>query len=465
MDKLFDSALKSALPDSQNALDCWNEANRILPLEDWPGEISRLASCFYDNHGKYLQLTNSSLLKGIYKSNWARNSLALAALIPVVQRFEDLGVEYRLIKGGAIILYLNSIGARRMGDLDLVIERGSREVAQQVLHESGFAPRYPGDRRGKANEIWENSKGVVLDLHYVNRFHDFHCVFEGSTERIYMGHSFKLPNLETSILIAAIHGEAKHSNGDFLQSAWDISMLIKLVNEKAVVDLANKHDAQRVLRLFINHLKKLECFPEDRNFSTLRISVFGIFKERLFALVRSFLITPIPKVLNFSNFRLQYFLTHRRELNDWHYIFWGMFGMIRPIERVFTSRKGLLARNRKLESMDHMAVFINSNQFHNSEVGFELRHIFANELRVLIQKPDLKRMKLDLVFDLERPSPRMLFINGISHGHIAPSLGNKYCFEVEGGEDRIELSFRDFSSSPLPWRGKIDIYWSNSPLN
>jgi hypothetical protein len=465
MDKLFDFALKSALPDSRTALDYWNQANQILPLEDWPGEISRLASCFYDNHGKYLQLTNSSLLKGIYKSNWARNSLALAALIPVVQRFEDLGVEYRLIKGGAIILYINSIGARRMGDLDLVIERGSREVAQQVLNESGFAPRYPGDRRGKANEIWENSKGVVLDLHYVNRFHNFHCVFEGSIEKNYMGNSFKLPNLETSILIAAIHGKAKHSNGDFLQSAWDISMLLKLANEKALVDLANKYGAQNELQQFINHLKKLECFPEDRNFSTLRISVFGIFKERLFALVRSLLVTPKPKVLNISNFRFQYFLTHRRELNDWYYIFWGMFGMIRPIERVFTSRKGLLARNRKIESRDHLAVFIKSNQFHNAEVGFELRHIFANELRVLIQKPDLKRMKLDLVFDLERPSPRMLFINGISHGHIAPSLGNKYGFELEGGENRIELSFRDFSSSPLPWLGKIDIYWSNSPLN
>jgi hypothetical protein len=89
MEKLFDLVLKSALPNSENALVYWNEANQLVPLEKWPGEISRLASCFYSNYRKELNILNLPLLRGIYKSNWSRNSLALSALIPFVRELDS----------------------------------------------------------------------------------------------------------------------------------------------------------------------------------------------------------------------------------------------------------------------------------------------------------------------------------------------------------------------------------------
>jgi hypothetical protein len=131
-----------------------------------------------------------------------------------------------------------------------------------------------------------------------------------------------------------------------------------------------------------------------------------------------------------------------------------------PFRENFCFEKGA----SREESEDSISV-LNPDQLHFSDVGFEVRQIFANEVRVLIQKSTANRLKLDLNIELENPSPRMLFINGIAHGHIASSLGSHYGFEIESENNRVELSFRDFSSPPSQWLGRIDVTWSPSPLN
>jgi|688.fasta_scaffold60073_5 hypothetical protein len=465
MEKLFDLVLKSALPNSENALVYWNEANQLVPLEKWPGEISRLASCFYSNYRKELNILNLPLLRGIYKSNWSRNSLALSALIPFVRELDSSGIEYRLIKGGAIILYCKSIGIRRMGDLDLVIPKHRRRKTQSILSELGFVPRYPGDRRSKSNEIRENSKGVVLDIHYVNRFHTFNSSFTGLREVTHLGNSFKLPSIEASVLIAAVHGCAEHSNGDYYQSTWDISMLYPLVDERKLSLLAKKYGVRRELYNLLSYLNRLGVSTHNKTLPTFAFSKLSAIREVMIGPVKSLSNFSMPRILNFSNFRIRYFLSHLRELDDWYYLVWGMFGMIRPLERIFVSKKGLLGRNRKIQYQEKLTVVLNPDQLHFSDVGFEVRQIFANEVRVLIQKSTANRLKLDLNIELENPSPRMLFINGIAHGHIASSLGSHYGFEIESENNRVELSFRDFSSPPSQWLGRIDVTWSPSPLN
>jgi hypothetical protein len=460
MEKLIELVLAASLPVPDHALTRWTQANELAPLEDWPGEVSRLVTCFYANHGSDYKPANAALLKGVYKSNWLRNSLNLKAIIPLLQEFDRLLIDYRLIKGGAIVLFLGQLGARRMGDLDILVDHSDKGAVSAILLNEGFSPRYLGDRRGEFNEIWENINGNVIDLHFLKSFDLYKLAFKGYEKKEYLGYFFNLPTIESSILIAIHHGHLNHSRGDQAQGFWDIAMIYKHVNLPLLQKLAIRNGQMNNLQ---SGLKQLDSLGMSLNFldNSNKVQRFlGVFRNRSKVLVNQVMPKSFPQIWNGRNTSFSTFseaIFRRREVL---YSTWALFGMLRPIERFLTLKTGGLIPKAPLIFRDTCEIELFPRAWYSRHVNFTVRSYFQNEFRVQVLTPPGRNSKLDIELEVDSFLPRMLFIDGVGFGHLTQNQGKRYGFEVNTPSDRIELSFRDFAKNSVPWQGVLRIRWS-----
>jgi hypothetical protein len=80
-------------------------------------------------------------LRLTYLATWVRNQQLFAAIVPVLRRLHDAGIETMLLKGAAVLhLYYVDYGARLMGDVDLLVHRDGVRDAFEVLTEGGLRP-------------------------------------------------------------------------------------------------------------------------------------------------------------------------------------------------------------------------------------------------------------------------------------------------------------------------------------
>lgn len=461
IEELIPLVIRASLPGVPDAEDYWNKAISLMKFEDWPGEVSRLSSCFYGNHRGDIERGRVSILKGVYKNNWSRNSLGLSALIPLLKKFDEDEIDYRLIKGGALILYVGLIGIRRMGDLDLVVAKKNQRVVRLLLEEKGFVQRYPGDLRGNITEIWESSTGIVLDVHFVKRSDFLNCAFAGCIIKSNMNYGFKLPDLECSLLIASRHGILGHSRGDFAQAVWDISMICKDINESRLARIVSRYGVLEEVQVFFRYLDLLGFQSPE-----LKSLPFSRWKVQAFLNSVNSIVSNVTSVLNRRVFNFRIFQLDNISVRDvksieWKYLLWGSLGMLRPLERMLINRGGIIAKNRKLDFSEELNILVKPPLYFWDEKSYCSRSLFRNEFRIILRPPDQDKVNLEVQFNLESHSPRMVFIDGISHGHIASKEAGKYFFEIDVQRELLELSFRDFSKEPREWRGIIYLKWLN----
>ena len=460
MEKLIELVLAASLPVPEISLTRWEQANVLVPLCDWPGEVSRLVSCFYANHGSYYKPANTELLKGVYKSNWSRNSLNLKSIIPILQKFDRQLIDYRLIKGGAIVLYLGQLGARRMGDLDILVNHSNKSAVTAILLNDGFSPRYLGDRRGELNEIWENRNGNVIDLHFLKSFDLYKIAFQGCEREQYLGYLFKLPSIESTILIAIHHGQINYSRGDQAQALWDIAMIYNKVNLSSLQKLAISNGQMSNLQTGIMKVNSLGMSLSFAGSSNKFQKFFGVLSNKSKMLIKRITPSSLPQIWNGRNTNFAIFreaILKRREVK---YFIWALFGMLRPIERLLTVKTGGLLPKSSLVYRDSNEIELFSEAWYSKDSNLTVRSYFQNEVRIQLATPPGPNSKLDIELELDYFLPRMLFIDGVGFGHITENLGKRYGFEIKTPIDRIELSFRDFSKNSVPWRGLLRIRWS-----
>ncbi len=99
----------------------------------------------------YIQLKHDKLLSylpdgleeylfAIYESNSDRNKHFDSALVKLLKKFNDAGIDSLLLKGAASF-YLNlygDLGSRVMADLDILVPNNKIECAQKILEELGY---------------------------------------------------------------------------------------------------------------------------------------------------------------------------------------------------------------------------------------------------------------------------------------------------------------------------------------
>jgi len=109
-------------------------------------------------------------LSGVYRWSWHRNQLLLARLERAIASLRDAGVETLTIKGVPLaIRTYGDLGARVMGDADLVVRRDAVERALDALESAGWRAERPITEQLLASLGGVNLRdrqGRVIDLHW-----------------------------------------------------------------------------------------------------------------------------------------------------------------------------------------------------------------------------------------------------------------------------------------------------------
>ena len=131
-------ALGAALLPTDLAMVKWRELVTMTRIEEFEHSVTRTLPNVYLNCKEEISGNQLLKLKGSYRHSWARNTELFIQLKPVLKKLAEDGLDYRLLKGGAINILIGPPGARIMGDIDLLIDKSDLHQLQDILMELGF---------------------------------------------------------------------------------------------------------------------------------------------------------------------------------------------------------------------------------------------------------------------------------------------------------------------------------------
>jgi hypothetical protein len=263
-------AVIAATADTPLALEAWSALLAETDFADIARSTQRLAPMVYLNLKGATDLAERGRLRGAYKYAWSKNHNLIASLIPIVSHLGSAGINYRIAKGLAIQLALGIVGARVVGDVDLVISRDDVEATKNILERNGFRCNsvsacglHPPAAFHNALDF--NNGDVHIDLHIAELKEPSRLLTEMLREEPrqvhYAGSIFFIPSPELLLLHSATHGKASASETDFSQSVTDIALLvpysdITLLRRQA--ERSGIYDALWSLGQTLNHLGRPE---------------------------------------------------------------------------------------------------------------------------------------------------------------------------------------------------------------
>lgn len=97
---------------------------------------------------------NISLYKGIYRKCWMKNKILFHELVKICNHLQNNGIPVMVLKGAALsVLYYKDNGLRPMDDADIWVPFESLEQALEILHKSGWYPRFNISKENIVNSI------------------------------------------------------------------------------------------------------------------------------------------------------------------------------------------------------------------------------------------------------------------------------------------------------------------------
>jgi len=108
-------------------------------------------------------------IKGVYRWSWHRNQLLVAALRGALTGLREAGVEVTVMKGVPLALSVYpDLGARVMGDADLIVRHSCVAEAVEVLTSAGWTAEREIDEATFASLCGVNlrHRGRCIDLHW-----------------------------------------------------------------------------------------------------------------------------------------------------------------------------------------------------------------------------------------------------------------------------------------------------------
>lgn len=366
--ELTDLALSAAMNDFDTAIRSWQELIERQEFAQFGSDISRIVPAIYANIGRDSSLREIARLRGVGKRTWSHNQKAVGA---VAEALNELGaVNYRILKGAALLLLSGNFASRSMGDIDLLISREDIEQVCNALDQSGFRNEFQSfclHREAYFNSPelnFVNESGVQIDLHILEE-HDQKELFsamlkDAATELKYRGVTLKIPRPELLYVHAIIHGMKNVAAGDTLQSQIDTYFLSPYVDSSVLKELWEQYGLSRLTNHQSHWPKKI---------SPPRVNVQRIF-QKVYAVVRS---RGLSRKIAW---KASADIGMRRPI----YFFWLLLGKPRGLE-VFVSRymngflPGLKERNTKMNVLAQEIRF----KLESENKGFLRRLVFTGE--------------------------------------------------------------------------------------
>lgn len=258
--------ITAATSTGERALESWCRYTTRYELKQVPESHSHWFPLIHTNLVKHFanaEFPYREKLQGAYKFNFVVNSSRLRHFKEIADEFDDLNIHYSLLKGCAIVVKTNLLGARRMGDCDFAVYESDYELVKMILISKGFQTWNPnkksdgGDRfrLGWRNSVdWVDKEGYHLDLHLgsKNGRDPISACLESASRN---GHllEFSVPNANSLAITSFIHGIEGSGIHDLSNFIVDRHLLRSMLDEESLKIYLNHWNLEYLTEVFLNN--------------------------------------------------------------------------------------------------------------------------------------------------------------------------------------------------------------------
>jgi len=268
-------AVLAALAPEFVALGAWKQLMGNIPFDEVNVNTQRLAPAIFCNLRGVRDFPERERLRGTYKYTWTKTTRLIHSLDPVFRALNDADLNFRVIKGLAIQLLLNSVGSRTMGDIDLLFSSRDIQRAVEIVESLGFRRTEDVPCSGHSSNSHflglNYSLGEThLDLHVAETKYPqklLVIMLDQPTNSVRCGSStVKIPSHESLFLHAVVHGDLTAGPTDFIQAISDVGRLQKFVDLRQASLLAKQANIEASIVRFQNS-------TSESGFSTLQLQL------------------------------------------------------------------------------------------------------------------------------------------------------------------------------------------------
>lgn len=235
--------LKLILSTDEDFLDLWESWKSSVVFEDLDFATLRILPLLYLRLKSFpCEDSLVGKIKGAYKMAWVSNQRTLYATANVLRIFEQNNIPAIILKGLPLLIsYYKDIGARLMGDADILVKASDVKTAVEILRHHGW--QYADRAFSIAHESgtdgimsvtketnFRDAQGNEIDLHW-GLFHSanrsgiieqffgtaqhplsFEDLQHGSISVSVLGASCAMPSNEDSLLHIVAHGSLRNDH-------------------------------------------------------------------------------------------------------------------------------------------------------------------------------------------------------------------------------------------------------------
>lgn len=242
-------ALSAATSPPDQAQIAWESLMGEMPFDQVNENTQRIMPAIYRNLRVVPGLSERDRVRGAFKHRWSKNTRMLFDFRPVVRDLDAKGIDYRVIKGAAVQAVCGSMGARVMGDIDLLttaqwVEGVSSTLINHGYRRSEYTACSGHSDSSHCDSLNFNKEASHIDVH-VAEFKQ-----PVSLLRLMMalpphpvtadGISFAAPAPELLLLHAAVHGRMSSGPTDLMQALLDACLLRPYVDPETLLVFARR---------------------------------------------------------------------------------------------------------------------------------------------------------------------------------------------------------------------------------
>lgn len=343
-------ALSAATAEESLALESWEELLATTPFLEISPNTQRLAPLIFHNLRDVEAVPERNRLRGAYKHTWSKNLRLISAFLPVVESLNTAGINYRVIKGVAVQLLTGLLGARVVGDIDVVVSSADLEKTVEMLEQHGFRC----NTRALCGFHSEGSAEAALGFNLGDNHIDLHVAERKEPRRLLRamlaasprlvnlrGIDIPVPSAEALTLHASLHGYRGASETDLIQALTDRSLLSPWASQADLGRLGRKTGTARVWRIAGKYsAERRERAPYGRSEPTSRFRPEQDGPHPL-------LIARLPRAVTLIRHRFPTLSVVQSVLAGFPgrrlaYVTWLLLGRFADVERFLLSKGGFL---------------------------------------------------------------------------------------------------------------------------
>ena len=348
-------AITSATAPIDDALMAWSRLMDWLPFDVINPNTQRLAPTIFFNLKSSKDFKERERLRGSFKYTWAKTTRLIHSIEPILRKFEAADLDYRIIKGLAIQVSLNTVGARTMGDVDILIGLKDVDRAIEIVRSFGYRKNEEVDCDGHTLSSHYGGMDFTfgethLDIHVAETtYPEFllgKMIEDSASIATYGSFKMKVPSREKLFLHAIVHGELASGPTDFMQAVSDIAQLqheIEISEVDRLVELTHLEGA------VFNFLKSVKQFGLAG--LGMRLPVVGRRKRRRFKTYKNRLIKNLDSKTLFDRIQARRLgreiavdIENQNLKSRTIYRIWLYTGQIAALETVFRRLFGGMLR-------------------------------------------------------------------------------------------------------------------------